>query len=336
MKFGKEELKKGTDREMEHTDSRKEAAKIAKDHLKEKPDYYTKLDKCIPESKQEKTHVVIGNKGRGSQTLWPKSEAPELYTKDEADSIVTKMNGKPGLKFGPTQIHWHTKHIDVSHKHVNSGQPAWKGLSKLKDLDNIDEESIQELSQDTLKSYKKKATNDASSAYRATHAAFDNDDEAGVKKNDRDWRKRSKGLKMVDKKIVKEGVNGEHGPGDDEDSLDRIERKKQEKSRKAAAKVKAIKKQMAEAMLGGEKYKGKENPNNKKYYGFFDIAKKHNAKERAEVADDKHRELGSRAANSKPRTPEGKAEKKRLVHRHSQGASAADRVHPDGTTGFHR
>lgn len=223
MKFGKEELKKGTYREMEHTDSRKEAAKIAKDHLKEKPDYYTKLDKCIPE------------------------------------------------------------------------------------------ENIQELSQDTLKSYKKKATNDASSAYKATHAAFDNDDEAGAKKNDRDWRKRSKGLKMVDKKIVKEeniqelsdktlksysqkayddfldhdsedkknpkwaenringskkadkivssragqknwdklkkikeGVNGEHGPGDDEDSLDRIERKAQEKSRKAAAKVRAIKKAAAE------------------------------------------------------------------------------------------
>lgn len=37
------ELEIGIEVEMEHTDDRKEAEKIAKDHLKEKPDYYSRL-----------------------------------------------------------------------------------------------------------------------------------------------------------------------------------------------------------------------------------------------------------------------------------------------------
>lgn len=41
----KKELKKGTDVEMEHTSSRKEAEKIAMDHLIEDPKYYTKIKK---------------------------------------------------------------------------------------------------------------------------------------------------------------------------------------------------------------------------------------------------------------------------------------------------
>lgn len=49
----KTELKKGTDHEMEHTSSRRVAKKIAKDHLKERPNYYTRLDKCMPEEVNE-------------------------------------------------------------------------------------------------------------------------------------------------------------------------------------------------------------------------------------------------------------------------------------------
>lgn len=45
----KSELAKGAKREMEHTDDPKVARKIAKDHVKERPDYYSKLDKCMPE-----------------------------------------------------------------------------------------------------------------------------------------------------------------------------------------------------------------------------------------------------------------------------------------------
>ena len=42
MKYNKKELKIGTRIELEHTKSKKVAAKIAKDHLREFPFYYTK------------------------------------------------------------------------------------------------------------------------------------------------------------------------------------------------------------------------------------------------------------------------------------------------------
>jgi hypothetical protein len=45
FKFDPKELKKGTDREMEHTESREEAEKIAKQHLFDNPKYYSQLDK---------------------------------------------------------------------------------------------------------------------------------------------------------------------------------------------------------------------------------------------------------------------------------------------------
>ena len=41
MKYNKKELKIGTRVEMEHTKSKKVAERIAKDHLREFPKYYT-------------------------------------------------------------------------------------------------------------------------------------------------------------------------------------------------------------------------------------------------------------------------------------------------------
>lgn len=309
MKFGKEELKKGTDREMEHTDSRKEAAKIAKDHLNEKPDYYTKLDKCIPEEtvNEADEHVTIHSPGhryhgkkarvfhkhddgrinvqiRHSQkkgdvnnlTLdkgqWkPLHEATlggsERIGKDNPNN--SKLKG-PGVdKRAKDAAHKHDKlsfgqayrggvaitkahmgkdvdsnkkiHADAGHKMKRHQQ----AIDAAKKVGNVKEENIQELSKDTMKNYRKKALIDAALARKGSERAFDNDDIENSNKLNKIKHKRYKGAAMADKKLkeetVKEGVNGEHGPGDDEDSLDRIERKKMEKSRKAAAKVKAIK-----------------------------------------------------------------------------------------------
>jgi len=50
MKISKEQLKMGIEIEYEHTDDRKTAAKIALDHLKEIPDYYTRLVKMEKEA----------------------------------------------------------------------------------------------------------------------------------------------------------------------------------------------------------------------------------------------------------------------------------------------
>ena len=49
------EMVDGTEHEMEHTTSRKTAAKIAKDHVDEHPHYYKKLKKCFKENKEMKT-----------------------------------------------------------------------------------------------------------------------------------------------------------------------------------------------------------------------------------------------------------------------------------------
>lgn len=45
--FDQEELRRGTKHEMEHTDDKSEAQRIAMDHLVEDPHYYTRLDKCL-------------------------------------------------------------------------------------------------------------------------------------------------------------------------------------------------------------------------------------------------------------------------------------------------
>lgn len=46
--FDPEELERGTEHEMEHTDSRDVAERIAMDHLAEDPDYYEKLEAVLP------------------------------------------------------------------------------------------------------------------------------------------------------------------------------------------------------------------------------------------------------------------------------------------------
>jgi hypothetical protein len=47
--FDKDELEKGIKREMEHTNDPKIAKKIAKEHLLEYTNYYTRLDNALPE-----------------------------------------------------------------------------------------------------------------------------------------------------------------------------------------------------------------------------------------------------------------------------------------------
>ena len=51
------QLEMGMEVEKEHTDNPKEARKIALDHLKEKPDYYTKLKKYVEDGKDTKKDV---------------------------------------------------------------------------------------------------------------------------------------------------------------------------------------------------------------------------------------------------------------------------------------
>ena len=79
-----EQIEIGTEIELEHTKSRKEARKIALDHLKEFPDYYTRLVRMEKEAKGEMKKA--GEKDKISKVM------REFYAgklKDSHGKIVT-------------------------------------------------------------------------------------------------------------------------------------------------------------------------------------------------------------------------------------------------------
>lgn len=77
-----------------------------------------------------KKFIVIGNPGRSMPSaLYPKTEAPKLYTEAEAKRICAKMNEtKPGAPHSP--VHWHYKSLDVAMGYI-SGTKAGNAIRKL-------------------------------------------------------------------------------------------------------------------------------------------------------------------------------------------------------------
>lgn len=57
--FDPKELKMGIDIEMEHTNDKNISKQIAMDHLKEIPDYYTRLKKMEGEAKKEGKYTKV-------------------------------------------------------------------------------------------------------------------------------------------------------------------------------------------------------------------------------------------------------------------------------------
>lgn len=57
--FDTEELKKGIKHELEHTDDREVATEIAKDHLTEDPQYYTKLEAMEDEEDDDTIEITV-------------------------------------------------------------------------------------------------------------------------------------------------------------------------------------------------------------------------------------------------------------------------------------
>lgn len=58
-KFDAEELKKGIKHEMEHTDDKEVATEIAKDHLSEDPQYYTKLEAMEDDEDEDTIAITV-------------------------------------------------------------------------------------------------------------------------------------------------------------------------------------------------------------------------------------------------------------------------------------
>lgn len=57
--FDAKQLQRGIEVEMEHTDDKDVAKAIAKDHLLEFPDYYTRLDNCVERKKPIDKQLLV-------------------------------------------------------------------------------------------------------------------------------------------------------------------------------------------------------------------------------------------------------------------------------------
>ena len=86
--YNKRQLKMGIKIELEHTTNKKVAEKIAKDHLDEFPDYYTRLKKMENLAKKEMKKYKITTKGK-KRRIYKKGDYPHLnvQTASVFDSI---------------------------------------------------------------------------------------------------------------------------------------------------------------------------------------------------------------------------------------------------------
>lgn len=93
------------------------------------------LRKLIRETLAEETdlYVIIGNAGQGRQTMWPKSAAPGVYSKSEAEKIA-KEKGRESLTYGGG-INWHVQPLSRDllggRYGVLPGNEAYIGLEEL-------------------------------------------------------------------------------------------------------------------------------------------------------------------------------------------------------------
>jgi hypothetical protein len=93
-----------------------------------------RYNEIINESADNEPYVVIINHGRGQQESYPRSDAPEVYTKDEAQAIVDKelarqnsLNGVPGKG----HAHWHAQPLKNFKNYVAAGNVCYNRLEDL-------------------------------------------------------------------------------------------------------------------------------------------------------------------------------------------------------------
>ena len=76
-------------------------------------------------------YVVIGNAGQGRQNMWPSSDEPGVYSKEEAEKLAKEREKKQRGSF--TQIYYHAKPLVKASEFVSMGTRARAGLNKLLD-----------------------------------------------------------------------------------------------------------------------------------------------------------------------------------------------------------
>ena len=83
-------------------------------------------------------YVVIGNAGQGRQNMWPSSDEPGVYSKEEAEKLAKEREKKQ--RGGFTQIYYHAKPLVKASEFVSMGTRARAGLNKLLDKYGVDSE----------------------------------------------------------------------------------------------------------------------------------------------------------------------------------------------------
>lgn len=83
-------------------------------------------------------YVVIGNAGRGRQNMWPSSDEPGVYSKEEAERIAKEREKKQRSSF--SQVYYHVKPLVKASEFVSMGTRARMGLNKLLDKYGVDPE----------------------------------------------------------------------------------------------------------------------------------------------------------------------------------------------------
>ena len=78
--------------------------------------------------------IIIGNRGHGSQTLYPESLKPRAYnTESDALAVIERLSIMPEQFLGNYMglIHWHAKKVADAHRFISIGNKAWDGLQTL-------------------------------------------------------------------------------------------------------------------------------------------------------------------------------------------------------------
>ena len=83
----------------------------------QKPHLRGDLLPLIQKQANEELYVVIGNWGRGRQTLWPTKDDAQVYTKSKAERVLRDAKDR-SKHVGDTLIKWHIKPLSEADQYV--------------------------------------------------------------------------------------------------------------------------------------------------------------------------------------------------------------------------
>lgn len=101
------------------SDLRKKIIRLAYQRPHLRGDLLPLIQKTANLSKKanEELYVVIGNWGRGRQTLWPTKDDAQVYTKSKAERVLREAKSR-SKRMGDTLVNWHMKPLSEADQYV--------------------------------------------------------------------------------------------------------------------------------------------------------------------------------------------------------------------------